>query len=201
MYIWYTCVNKNKRGGIKMMTKSILMKRAWTIANKLEGDLRARLSYALKKAWEIAKKLEKKVTAKTSTLSEVIRNVKDNHKDFFFGKGNWKMISNKYLKFKRIINEENIIVITNNIKEIKNSLALVVDNNKAVFLKEWQVESVYNYDEGIRAFAVKLNKKYFKVYTFRNDFDNFDFDKEDSFESLKELAEVQQREDLKFSLR
>lgn len=33
-----------------------VMKRAWEIARKLEGDLAAKLSFALKKAWEEVKK-------------------------------------------------------------------------------------------------------------------------------------------------
>ena len=75
-----------------------------------------------------------------SKYSEYLKARKENHIEFFFGKVNY--VSNKYFNFNHIIDEDNIVVITNNIKFIKGSLVLVVANNKVVYLKDWQVESV-----------------------------------------------------------
>lgn len=132
-------------------------------------------------------------------LKEVIKKMKENNKNFFFGEGNWREVSNKYFKFKRILSDDEIIIITNNVREIKDSLTLVVDNNKVVYLKDWQVEPVKAYNEGIYGYAVKINRKYFKAYTFKSEFSNFSFKNEDTFESLKELAKLQEKEDIAFS--
>jgi hypothetical protein len=116
-------------------------------------------------------------------------------KDRFFGEV--KKVSNKYFTFDRIINEDEIIILTNNIKDIKNSPALIVGNNKAVFLKDWLVKRVHNWEEGMDFFAVKLNRKFFKVYTFQNPFEDYSFDQEDDFDSLYKVAQEQQEVNLK----
>ncbi|MDD7411264.1 hypothetical protein [Fusobacterium gastrosuis] len=132
-------------------------------------------------------------------LKEVIKKMKENNKNFFFGEGNWREVSNKYFKFKRILSDDEIIIITNNVREVKESLVLVVDNNKVIYLKDWQVEPVKAYNENIYAYAVKLNKKYFKTYAFKNEFKDFCFKEEDTFDTLKEVAEIQEKEDIAFS--
>lgn len=38
---------------------------------------------------------------------------------------------------------------------------------------------------------VKLNRQYFKPYTFKNDFENMCFEKEETFDDLLELAKSQ----------
>ena len=110
--------------------------------------------------------------------------------DRFFGEIEFK--SNKYFTFNNVIDEDNFIIITNNITVVKDSLVLIVDNNKCVYLKEWNVCPVMNYYEGVYAFAVKLNRKYFKTYTFKSDFKCVTFDQEDTFDSLMEVAKEQQ---------
>lgn len=134
-----------------------------------------------------------------AALKEITKKIKDDNKDFFFGEGNWRETSNKYFKFKRVLNDDEIIIITNNVREVKENLVLAVDKNKVVYLKDWQVKAVKAYDENIYAYAVKLSKKYFKTYTFKNEFKDFSFQNEDTFESLKELAEIQENEDIAFS--
>ncbi len=76
-------------------------------------------------------------------------------------------------------------------KFIKDNFVLVIGNNKVVYLKEWNIVRVHNYDLGLNSHAVKLNRKYFKTYTFKSDFEDFHFEKDDTFESLMEVAKEQ----------
>lgn len=64
--------------------------------------------------------------------------MKVNDLNFFFGKDNWKQKSNKYVYYKAVQDNDNIIIHTNNIKGIKGNFVLVVGNNKAIYLKDWQ---------------------------------------------------------------
>lgn len=134
-----------------------------------------------------------------SKYGDFIKAQKEKESDFFFGKGNVTKVSTKYYEFKRVLDEENIIIVTKNIKVIKGNYVLIVDNNKAVYLKEWQVKHIHSYDEEFNGYAVKLNKKYFKPYTFKTDFEDFCFVKEDTFESLFEVAKEQEKENTKVS--
>ncbi len=127
-----------------------------------------------------------------SNLNDLIKNIKNKDLDFFFGKGNWSNKSNQYYNFKRVINENEIIIITNNIKKIKNNYVLVVGNNKVVYLKDWAVRPVRNFENNVYAYAVKLNRNYFKVYTFKSDFEDLYFEKEENFADLLELAKEQE---------
>ncbi len=118
-------------------------------------------------------------------------------KEFVFFK-NLEMVSNKRFTFENIISEDEIVIITDNVRKHKNGYVLVVDNNKVVYLKDWQVRKVLAYNEGIDACAVKLNRKFFKAYTFRNAFTDFHFEKEDTFDSLYEVAKEQQEQKMIF---
>lgn len=126
---------------------------------------------------------------KMSKYSEYLKNRKEKDLEFFFGTVTKK--SNKYFEYNSIIDDDNIIIITNNIKVLKENFVMIVDNNKGVYLKDWQVRPVHNYYTGMNAFAVKLNRNYFKPYTFRFNFDDMAFEQEDTFDSLKECAATQ----------
>lgn len=124
-----------------------------------------------------------------SKYSDYIKSAKDKDLEFFFGKIRKK--SNKYFEYNSVIDEDNIIIITNNIKVLKGSFVLIVDNNKGVYLKEWQIKPVHNFYTGMSAYAVKLNRGYFRPYTFSFDFEDMAFEKEDTFDSLKKIAVTQ----------
>lgn len=124
-----------------------------------------------------------------SKYSEYIKNMKDKDLEFFFGEVTKK--SNKYFTYNSIIDDDNIIIITNNIKDIKGNFVMLVDNNKGVYLKDWQVRPVHNFYNGMSGYAVKLNRKYFKPYTFRFDFEDMAFEKEETFDTIKEIAATQ----------
>lgn len=124
-----------------------------------------------------------------SSYSEYMKSRKEKDLAFFFG--DVKKKTNKYFEYKSVIDNDNIIIITNNIKIIKGSYVLLVDNNKGVYLKEWQVKPVHNFYNSMSAYAVKLNRKYFKPYTFKFEFEDMAFIQEDTFDSLMAVAETQ----------
>lgn len=110
---------------------------------------------------------------------------------YFWGDIKWR--TNKYFEFKRVIDEDNIIIVTKNITEVKDSLVLIVDNDKVVYLKPWQVQPIMNYHAGVYAFAVKLNRNFMKTYQFKRPFEEVYFKEEDTFDTLLESAKEQDR--------
>lgn len=101
-------------------------------------------------------------------------------------------------EFRHFVDEDHVTIITNNIKVVGSwekgySYVLLVDNNKAVYLKDWNLIKCHNYNNnGLGdAYAVRLDRKYFKAYTFRNNFEDFDFDKEETFDDMVALAKEQ----------
>ena len=136
---------------------------------------------------------------KKRTLSDYYKERKQKDMDFFYGKGNTKQRSNKYFEFKRVLDDDNCIVVTNNIKKIKGNPVMITGNNQAVYLKDWQYRPVHNYYEGIDAYAVKLNRKYYKPYTFRFNFDEYDFDKNNTFDDMMDTAKQQEKVNMKFA--
>lgn len=117
--------------------------------------------------------------------------------DFFFGKDNWEKISNKYYTIDNsVIDDDNILLRTTNIvtyyKNNERKTLLLVGANKAVYLKDWQLKAVQEYPAG-NSYFVKLNRKYFKIYTFKSNFKGFEFEFEHDcdFDDLKEEARSQ----------
>lgn len=118
-------------------------------------------------------------------------------KDRFFN--NVTPVSRKYFRYDSIIDNDNIIVRTNNIAVVKGNPVLVVDNDKAIYLKSWQVEPVKMNRGEINTYAVKLNRNFMRPYTFKSGFRDFSFKKQDTFESLKNLAKKQQKQNVSIS--
>ena len=133
-----------------------------------------------------------------SKYSEYLKGLKAKHIEKFFGEVKQK--SNKYFTFNHYVDDDNVIIVTNNIKYIKGNPVLVVDNNKVVYLKDWLVEPVRNYYNGIYAYATKINRKFFKVYTFKNDFEDMAFEKETTFDDLVEIAKEQDEKNMSIAL-
>ncbi|MGI6157665.1 MAG: hypothetical protein ACOYH4_04250 [Saccharofermentanales bacterium] len=99
--------------------------------------------------------------------------------------------SNKYFHDRHYIDDDTIVINTNNVITVKGNYVLVIDKNQAVYLKDWNVREVRNWDMGWQGHAVKLQRKYFKPYTFRKNFDDYAFDKPDTFEGLVRVAKEQ----------
>ena len=133
-----------------------------------------------------------------SSFGDYMKARAEKEDDFFFGAGNREKNSNKYFTFKHVLDNDNIIINTNNVKKIKDSLVLIVGNREAVYLKDWQVRGVHNYSDICSNFyLVKLNRKYFKPYSFRNEFNDFCFDNTESFDDLMECAREQDEAGMK----
>ena len=133
-----------------------------------------------------------------STYSEYMKSVEENNLTRFFGEVEHK--SNKYFTFNHYINENEAIIITGNVKYIKGNPVLIIANNKAVYLKDWLVKPVHNYFNDIYAYAVKLNRQYFKPYTFKNDFEDMCIETEYTFDDLLNVAKEQDAENMKIAL-
>lgn len=114
------------------------------------------------------------------------------HSIVFFG--NVHKVSNKYFILeKQVLDNDNIILYTNNIRVIKGNHVLVIDDNKAVCLKDWSITGIRFRNNYAETYAVKINRNYFKPYTFRNNIDNnLSFGKQYSFDDLKKIAKSQE---------
>ena len=77
------------------------------------------------------------------------------------------------------------------ITDINGNKVLIVGNDKAVYLKEWQMKPVLiGKDSG---YAVKLTRNYYRPYTFKNSFSQVSIDKDlSSFDDIKKLAKSQE---------
>lgn len=91
-----------------------------------------------------------------------------------------------------------IVVFTASVRLYKGSPVLVVGSNKVIFLRLSDIKKACESKDGeiiAEGFVVKMSKSSFdKVYSFRKDFDGFAFEKDDTFDSLSEVAR-QQEED------
>lgn len=133
-------------------------------------------------------------------MSDLYKEARNRDLNFFLGEGNYQQVSNKYTTFKRVIDDNNILVVTDNLKIVKDSIVMMVDNNKAVYLKDWQVRKAFSWDAGVDSYVVKLNRNYFKTYTFKNDFKNVYLKKADTFDSLLADAKAHQKTNLKMKI-
>lgn len=126
-----------------------------------------------------------------SKYSDYLKDRKQKNNDFFFGEGNFKKISNKYFQFRTVLDDDNIIIFSKNLTFVKDSAVMIVSENKAIYLKPWQYKVVETF-EGIQGFLVKINRNYFKPYTFKCCFDGFEGMNEHDFDQLLEIAKEQQ---------
>lgn len=133
-----------------------------------------------------------------SSYSDFLKKVKERNIETFFP--NHKNVSGKYFTFDHYINDDEIVIITSNIIYVKGSPVLVVGNNKVVFLKEFCIQPVHNYDLGLNTYAVILKRQYFKTYTFKKKIEGFLFDKDESFDDLIQVAKEQDTEGMKIAL-
>ena len=84
----------------------------------------------------------------------------------------------------------NFVLVTNDLYAVHNGIVLVLGSNKGVYIKDWNRDYVKTI-EGIDTHVVKLERKYFKPYTFKNDFVGFETCKDYTFDELKEIAAIQ----------
>ena len=135
-----------------------------------------------------------------SKYGDYIKSVKEKNIKFFFGDD--VNYDGKHVQWKHFKDEDTILIATSNVRYWKNKeqYVLIVDNNKVVYLKEWQVTLIKNWNLGINGYAVKLNRKFFKAYTMPFAFEDVGFSKEDTFDELVECAKEQDQVNLTWKL-
>ena len=137
-------------------------------------------------------------TTKTNSFKEYLNDRRAKDLAFFYG-DEITHVSNKYFRFNRVKDEDNVTILTNNIMYVKGNPVLVVGPREVVYLKDWQVRAVRNYDLGIETYAVKLNRNYFRVYTFRNDIESICVENEMNFDDFLNIAVEQTVENMKIA--
>jgi hypothetical protein len=133
-----------------------------------------------------------------SSYSEFVKKGKERELERFFPE--YKKVTNKYFTFRRLISNDEVIIVTNNIITVKGNPVLVVGNNKVVYLKDFNIKPVHNYYSGINAYAVRLKREYFRIYTFKKDIEDFCLDKDLDFDDMVEIAKKQDERNMQFAL-
>lgn len=118
----------------------------------------------------------------------------------FYFKGGYDYVSNKYFTFKHVIDDDNIIITTSNIKFIKGNPVMIVGNNKGLYLKNWQINVVFNSSVEGQIYTVKLNRKFFRPYQFNFTFDDMSFAKDDTFDELLKIAREQDEVQMRWTV-
>ena len=134
----------------------------------------------------------KKEVKKMSKYSEFLKQRKTNGLDFFLGEGNYKTTNNRFQIKNYVLDNDTILLITNNVQYFSNKeiYVLWIAEDKVVYLKSWQVKEVYNFEHLGDCYIVKLNRQYFKPYQcFKNDF--LMIEKEYTFDDLLEVTKSQ----------
>ena len=134
----------------------------------------------------------KKEANKMSKYSNFLKQRKTNSLDFLIGEGNYKTTNNRFQIKNHVIDNDTILLITNNVQYFSNKdiYVLWIAEDKVVYLKSWQVKEVYNFEHLGDCYIVKLNRQYFKPYQcFKNDF--LMIEKEYTFDVLLEVAKSQ----------
>lgn len=121
--------------------------------------------------------------------------------DMYFGLNNWKEHRGHTISYRSILDNDNIILRTENICYLDSNdspttqYILMVGNNRGVYLKGNQVQRITYFDNknnAKRQYLVKLNRNYFKVYYFKYLKAATNFITEDNFDDLYEEARIQE---------
>ena len=134
-----------------------------------------------------------------SKYSDYIKSRREKEVKFIFG-DDVKIMGDTY-SWNHAKNDDEVIIVTSNVRFWKNkgTYVLWVANDKVVYLKDWQVCEIKNWDLQKNAYAVKLNRKFFKSYnTYTSD--EFGFDKEETFDDMLNLAREQDKANIAWKI-
>lgn len=136
-------------------------------------------------------------SSKLTGLYSSLKHEDFNRKEYLFG--NVKYVSNKYfVAEKQVISNDEVVILTSNVRAIKGNPVLVTGDHKAVYLKDIAGAQT---DNGLM-YAVKLKREYFKEYTFKNTIDdNLYFEKDNKFDDYLRIAKKQQKTRKRIRLR
>ena len=112
----------------------------------------------------------------------------------FFGINGKYSISGQDYKYRHVLSDDDIIINTKNVRQIKGAPVLIVGKNKAVYLKPWDMKKAHNLEDlGDNFYIVKLSRAYFKPYTFSSPFADFAIEQDQDFDYLLQVARDQDR--------
>lgn len=80
-----------------------------------------------------------------SKYSEFLKKRAESDRAWYFGENNYKAVSNKFFTYKAVLNDDEIIIRTNDVKIFKNNYVLIVGSNDVVYLKDFQVREVHTW--------------------------------------------------------
>lgn len=116
----------------------------------------------------------------------------------FFGRGNTRKISNQYRTYNPVLDNDNIILATNNIKSYRGKdgemkHVLLTGPKQGVFLNPGDLKNVVMNDgqSYYETTLAKISRDRFKPYTFKEEHKGFLFDKNESFDDLLDIAKSQ----------
>lgn len=124
--------------------------------------------------------------------------------DYYFGRNNYKSHRKDFCSYKSVINDDLIIVRSNNVVSRKRTnsdgfyeieYVLMIGNDLAVWVPYYNIHRSAYIDENdklINCHLVKLERKYFKPIYYPHETDKkIVFEGQDTFDSLKEQARLQ----------
>lgn len=125
-------------------------------------------------------------------------------KNSFFG--NVHMESGSYFTPQSQVSADGkeVTIITNNVTTVKGNPVLIVGDNQAVYLKDWNIAGVGVKDKAGNykgdAVAVKVKEQYYKPYTFKNKIsEDVSIGKTLTFNDLKNTAKAQEKAQNQYS--
>lgn len=135
-----------------------------------------------------------------SSFSKAIHDAKEKNLVGFFGEV--KHASSKYISFKHVIDDDNIIVNVKSVVSVKGSPVLAVGSCSGVYLKDWLVREAHVCKNGVDEdfWCVKLNRKFFKVYTFKNPLTEDMIEDTLTFDEWMQVARLQDEESMPIAL-
>lgn len=98
---------------------------------------------------------------------------------------------NEKICFKRFKSENEIIVVTNDVKKIGEHYAMLVDNDKIICLKDNQIVRLRNSTFDLNSYAVKIKRDEWNVMVLPYEFEDMAFTEEVTFDLLIKVAKEQ----------
>lgn len=135
-----------------------------------------------------------------SSFSEAIKDAGEKNLERFFGEV--RHLSAKYFSFRHVIDDDNIIVNVKNVVTVKGSPVLAVGSCSGVYLKDWLLREAHVCKDGMDEdfWCVKLNRKFFKVYTFKSPLTEDALEDTLTFDEWMQVARLQDEESMPIAL-
>ena len=103
------------------------------------------------------------------------------------------------VRWRHYIDDDNVLIVTDRVYHFGRMgvYALVLNSSVVLFLKNWQITKVKNFEFKENRYAIKLNRNYFKPYQLSFHFNDYEtLEKTLTFDDLVTLAKNQDGEQL-----